>query len=256
MFAHPAPQILRSQAECTVAYALPPCARTEVPPMARLGLLGLALWGTGCGCGDDAAVSDGDADTDSDTETDPANCDAGEVFCDPGCYDLSRDPQHCGDCDRACLPGSTCDAGECVSGGDCGADPTPPGGDCPGVCTGGCAQNLCTIDCGGNNCDGDDIVCPPGFACLVLCDGQDHCDSGSITCAEGYACTVDCGGGNDACGDQNVDCNGASSCSVRCEADACSGMQIDCSAGACSATCEGDPQPDVQCNDACSCVEC
>jgi hypothetical protein len=125
------------------------------------------------------------------------------------------------------------------------------------VCTGGCdAQKVCTIDCiGMTACEGATIDCPPGYACHVICDGQDSCDTATINCPPEYACDVTCTGGNDACGDVNMNCTDGS-CYVQCDADACAGMVVACGTGACSADCQGMPAPQVDCAAACACQGC
>ena len=40
-------------------------------------------------------------------------CGAGQVNCQDGCYDLSADPDHCGNCDHACKVSQTCESGQC-----------------------------------------------------------------------------------------------------------------------------------------------
>lgn len=142
----------------------------------------------------------------------------------------------------------------------CGALPDPPGSAmCPAVCTGGCtAENVCVIDCGmPAMCDGATIDCPQDYACKIICNGQDSCDSSTINCPDIYWCSLECGGGNDACGSMStVNCTDGW-CSVECEADACDMMQVQCGAGACSATCTGMPFPILNnCPASCGCTEC
>jgi hypothetical protein len=204
-------------------------------------------------------------------------CSPGQTECQGGCVDVTTDPFHCGACGNVCtLDLPICEAGECVAfGGTVDAGVTPadaggavdappgcpnpvaPGGACPQACTGGCDGNVCTIDCTGAGapCDGADIVCPPEFDCVVLCNGVDACDSGTITCPPDYGCTVTCGGGNDACGDQVITC-GDGACSVSCEADSCQGATVECGLGPCTATCGGPPQPAVNCGSSCACTGC
>jgi hypothetical protein len=137
----------------------------------------------------------------------------------------------------------------------CAEDPQPPGGgECPQACT-SCNGDTCVIECIDGGCDSQDIVCPEELACLVICEGVDSCDSGTITCPPTYACEIQCGGGNDACGDQQIQC-GEASCSIDCEADACSGATVQCGDGPCTASCGGEPVPTLDCGNTCECNEC
>jgi hypothetical protein len=43
---------------------------------------------------------------------------------------------------------------------------------------------------------------------------------------------------------------------VQCGNDTCTGMNVSCGAGACSAGCQGMPAPTVDCGNACSCTPC
>jgi hypothetical protein len=179
----------------------------------------------------------------------------------------------CGDDSTGVPPGGDGGPSDGASGGDglggvdgpgggpdgsgmCPSDPSPPGtATCPDVCTGGCTDGVCTIDCATHNCDGDTHDCPEEYACAIVCTGVDHCDGGEVNCPPDYPCSVSCGGGNDACGDLELNC-GNGSCSLQCEADACSGATITCGDGACSASCDGTPAPTVDCGGSCSCTEC
>ena len=142
--------------------------------------------------------------------------------------------------------------------GSCTADPTPPGtSSCPSECTGGCDAHTCTIDCRNHNCDGDNIVCPQEYACVVDCYGVDNCDGGSVTCPDLYACTLKCGGGTDACGNQELNCGSSGSCRMECDGDACPGETITCGAGACSGACTpGADMPTPVCGSSCLCAGC
>ncbi len=186
-------------------------------------------------CGSDAAGDDDIIDAAAAADADPNAPDAAAAVAD-------ANPVFGADANPACDP-----------------DPVAPGaGSCPGDCTGGCTGTLCTIDCENNNCDGDDIVCPEDFDCLVICGGADHCDSGTITCPPDYGCTVQCTMGNDACGDQQIEC-GAGPCLIECAPDTCNGAQVNCGDGACGASCgasgPGD-LPQLDCGGSCDCTEC
>ncbi len=147
--------------------------------------------------------------------------------------------------------------GEADASPNCPDDPVAPGSNtCPGECTGGCAGNVCTIDCRGDGtCDGDTIDCPPEYDCLILCEGVDACDTGTVNCPPLYGCTLSCSGGIDACGDQQINC-GAGPCVVECGTDTCQGAMVNCTEGPCTAACTGQPPPTVNCGNSCSCTEC
>lgn len=134
---------------------------------------------------------------------------------------------------------------------DCTPDPEPLGGFCPPTCTNGCAGNVCQVLCNSpNQCQ--TIDCPPGFACEVLCEGQDACDGGTVNCTD-LACSVSCSDGTDACGDMHIYCGAQASCSLTCTGGAgpCMGTQLHCGSGPCTATCETDVIPTVHPADSC-----
>jgi hypothetical protein len=173
-----------------------------------------------------------------------------------GCYDPDLSGRDGGPGDVLVRSDARADAGQDAAYA-CGVDPPAPGGDaaCPTGCTGGCVDGVCTIDCATRNCMNDSLVCPPNYACVVVCNGADACDTGDVTCPDGYACTLTCGGGPDACGDVLVTC-GTGTCLVECEADSCAGMTVMCGSGACTAVCGGTPKPGLSCGEACACTPC
>lgn len=134
---------------------------------------------------------------------------------------------------------------------DCPPDPEPLGGFCPPTCTNGCAENVCQVLCNSpNQCQ--TIDCPPGFACEVLCEGQEACDGATINCTD-LACSVSCSDGNDACGGMHIYCGEEASCSLACIGGAgpCMGTQLHCGSGPCTATCDTDVNPTVNPADSC-----
>ena len=140
---------------------------------------------------------------------------------------------------------STTDSSSCVP------DPEPLGGFCPPLCTNGCVDNVCQVLCNApDQCQ--TIDCPPGFACEVLCEGQDACDGGTVNCTD-LACSVSCSDGNDACGDMHIYCGAQASCSLTCTGGAgpCTGTQLHCGSGPCTATCDTDINPTVNPADSC-----
>lgn len=135
----------------------------------RLLILGIAmLAGAGLGCG-----SVGNA------------CRPGEAECECAT-------------DMVCDEGLECDEGVCIEP-EVLCTGEPPGGDCPPLCTGGCTaypgyeeQTICQIDCDLGACVGEDLVCPPGFACTLRC-GWDECADVRFQCPETYNCFLRCG---------------------------------------------------------------
>lgn len=143
--------------------------------------------------------------------------------------------------------------------------PQPDAFVCPDVCSGGCANGVCTVDCSSEySCVGQ-VACPPGIPCEVTC-GYESCD-GEIDCSEASSCTIECTGeyaceGSITCGSGTctvicagyacsgpIDCSMASQCSINCFDDyACEGS-ITCGSGRCEVACAGD----YACTDAISC---
>lgn len=118
----------------------------------------------------------------------------------------------------------------------CPVLPAPPTA-CPAACTGGCNQDLCTIECSAfRDCMLEVIACPSGWRCVVDCSGELACSvPGQIACADGE-------------------------CEVRCSgAGACGGAAITCGAGPCRVLC--DPlsaafvPPVITCGESCTCSE-
>jgi hypothetical protein len=145
----------------------------------------------------------------------------------------------------------------------CGVAPIPPGDDdddeCPDVCTGGCAANVCLIDCSGDDsCEELSVDCPPGFACSIDCLGVESCQKMQLRCADLYACTILCNGPH-SCKDMKVACS-SGTCAVTCSyKDACEHMRLACTSGSCDAICAADldhlPTLD-NCTSACRCTPC
>ncbi|MBW2456154.1 MAG: hypothetical protein JRI68_16665 [Deltaproteobacteria bacterium] len=159
-------------------------------------------------------------------------------------------------------PETECNQGEHCQGdgtcGTCGIATTPTGGTCPGVCSGGCANDVCVIDCGTTNCKNGTVACPAGFACEVQCPGLQDCQGATIDCPAAHACTVDCAG-TQSCKGAAINCSSDGPCSVSCSNanQACQSAVVTCGTNACTASCAGpnDP-PTVTCGSACACTAC
>jgi len=206
-----------------------------------------------CGGTDALAPPDAGSGSDSAANDAAANTEAG-----PGPNDAAD--ARAGGADGGDM-GPAADTG----GATCSPDPTPAGGGCPDVCTGGCKDGVCTIDCAGPaKCDAmGSITCPEDFACSIVCKELDACDGLTIDCPSENACHLVCDGGKDACGDVTLNC-GAGSCTMACGSPntVCDGSAVKCGGGPCSVSCAHPPggvgatQPDVTCGGACACATC
>ncbi len=152
--------------------------------------------------------------------------------------------------------GSTSSSGGGFGGGDCGLEPTPPGGSCPSECTGGCANETCTIDCNGDEaCRDAQLTCPPDFNCVLECGGQSGCRNATLACPESYTCVVTCTG-EAGCRDLEITCSTSGTCELSCSSidEACRGADLRCGSNTCTATCDNTThQPKVTCGSSCAC---
>ncbi len=113
-------------------------------------------------------------------------------------------------------------------------DPEPGQGACPPRCSGGCALGTCTITCNEEApCLAIDLVCPQGWPCVVLCDGQDACPESTVHCSDG-PCELQCS-----------------------EADSCDGVVMMCGVQACNAWCSEDDAgvEAIACGSSCHCQD-
>jgi hypothetical protein len=160
----------------------------------RCGLILVFLLGSACGGTEPGADDD---------------CGAGQTACDGVCVDLAVDPDHCGECGRACADGQSCADGACA---------------CPGG----------RIDCDGRCIDPltDDAHCGTGSTCeeLGACEGHLTCRAGSCGCPDGRV----------ACGGECIDpWNDPAHCGTgtTCEELVACGEGLLCESGSC--TCPG-----------------
>lgn len=93
-------------------------------------------------------------------------CPGGQVKCGDGCFDLSGDAAHCGDCGSACGPGEVCQDAECTMVANC----TPMS--CPGL----------------SYCQLETKQCTPGCQFSAQCGDGEACDTINhvCVCAEGF----------------------------------------------------------------------
>ncbi len=136
-------------------------------------------------------------------------CTGGEQCCPSGCTNVNTDPDNCGYCGNACVPGGTCAGGACQT---CNGGPVCTGSDT--CCPGGCVNtSIDPSDCGycGNICAaGDSCIggkcqtspaCGTGPACTggeTCCSGEcvnttsdaNNCDGCGNVCQTGYSCVA------------------------------------------------------------------
>lgn len=104
---------------------------------------------------------------------------------------------------------------------------------------GTCEQGWCVIDSDSNG----EVTCPAGMPCTVICDEQDKCKNG-VKCGLATSCVVRCTA-DAACQDRGVDCGSAATCNVTCTgSSACQhgsngNRSVECRASACEVTCSG-----------------
>jgi hypothetical protein len=126
-----------------------------------------------------------------------------------GCFDLSSDPLHCGDCTRRCDPGWSCVMGNCKPGGDVCDPPCMNGHDCVGgvcTCMGGpaCApgETCCGNGCHNllndpQNCGECKNACRYAeLCCEAKCTTQDeqNCGECKMMCGPFQSCCLDSSG--------------------------------------------------------------
>jgi len=191
-----------------------------VPPDPRItyGALLLSLVTSACTpAGDDESASETAAPTSTSSAITPSGPSTGETpssstgstgdtapscagplaLCAATCVDLDHDPEHCGECDRACDDGLTCHEGLC--GVACGPTTTA------------CGESCADLELDPENCGECGKSCDPGESCITgactpeclpgtqLCAGEcvspsndeAHCGACETTCAEGQVCAYD-----------------------------------------------------------------
>jgi hypothetical protein len=152
-----------------------------------------------------------------------------------GCYDPAVR-----DCTIACTAGDRCGPGQvCGSDGWCAAPAvagrckalaTPDAHVAPRPDAGAAidASSSCALGCTAGTCDADGV-------CVIDCSADDSCPN-DVHCPIGLPCRVICG--NHACLG-HVDCTKATSCDVTCGGYGSCQNEIDCGAGACDVACTG-----------------
>ncbi|HWB75659.1 MAG TPA: hypothetical protein VG755_11910 [Nannocystaceae bacterium] len=141
----------------------------------------------------------------------------------------------------------------------CDADP-PAEGMCPAECNGGCVDGACRIECATMpmmaTCEGDAIVCPEGWPCVIDCRGNSACRDATIVCPSDHACALECAGDH-ACEKAHVEC-GAATCAVSCveHEHACTQTQVACGAANTQVTCdrEQDKPPHLEPDEGSACA--
>lgn len=203
----------------------------EVPAPYGAGTGGGQAGGADAGAGGaGAAASGGNASGGGGAGGGGGACEAPLAACpdEPGCFDTSDDPDHCGDRCEACLENGVC------AGGVCG---------CPAL----------TIECSN----------PPGCfdprTDLVHCgDCNTACDARTEVCSEGVCCPTGhayCVEPVPGCFDTSVEEAHCGDCGVSCELDeVCEGGDCVCQPGSHACPVESgcfDDEDDAHCGDTC-----
>ena len=111
----------------------------------------------------------------------PPTCPAGQTLCGTGCFDLTANLSHCGDCARACPPASvSCSGGAC----NCGSGLRYCAKTNVCVNTQGSLLNCgdCYVACTGTN----PRCC--GGGCKDIAWNEQHCGSCEHACGTGKVC--------------------------------------------------------------------
>ncbi|APR82637.1 BNR repeat domain protein [Minicystis rosea] len=171
--------------------------------------------------------------------------------CSGMCVDTSNDPQHCGECGKACAAGEYCAMGSCQS--NCGQLTACSGmcvdtnndpkncGECGKACAAGeyCAMGSCQSNCGQLT------------ACSGMCVDTDNDPKNCGACGKACAAGQSCGGGNclsAPCGPGQTTCGSglAQHCAkIATDPQNCGGCGFVCptgkvcSAGQCGLHCTG-----------------
>lgn len=137
--------------------------------------------------------------------------------------------------DRSSIDGGAAPADDGVDAGDPGTgdiDAAPP---CPPGCS-SCDGAICRVDCSGSRCNtGTDILCPPGWSCLIECTGRRACRDGRVRCIGD--CEIVCRG-DEACERSPVECQG-NGCAISCDGSRACDQGVDCTAIDCAIECTG-----------------
>jgi hypothetical protein len=161
-------------------------------------------------------------------------CVAPAEACGDACFDLSRDPKHCGSCTRACGEDQTCRDSECACAGQLKA--------CGSACVDTNSDEAhcgdCDKRCGdGQSCEAGVCKCASGTACGSACadlnTDEKNCGLCGKSCADGQTCQsgVCCAMGLSVCDGECVDlksdegncgkCGEGCPAGVSCEASSC-----------------------------------
>lgn len=174
-------------------------------------------------------------------------------------WDLLRDPQHCGQCNRPCGPGLECCGGLCVNTATSATHCGGCGGNCQGetCCGGRCfATETSTTHCGacGRACDEGEVCC--GDACADLRTDGAHCGTCPNSCGGGDVCcggechapaSSECNGCLQTCGGGTVCCQG-SCVDTSSNPDFCGGCGRACGEGELCCAGECFPNDEDHCN--------
>jgi hypothetical protein len=158
-----------------------------------------------------------------------------------------------------------CDtSGACNSIFQCGNTPQPWGTTCPAECSyclNMSSRPECVIDCFNRSgtCRDQEVTCPDGFDCTVLCqdttqnnEPSNACERARIECPPEAHCVVDCDDGDYSCYQAVVQCSVNGTCETNCGlTTACLGTSIICGHQWCHANCQGVVKPDMYAGTSC-----
>lgn len=137
----------------------------------------------------------------------------------------------------------------------CEPQPEPPGGPCPEICTGGCDQTTCHVQCSRSGaCQGSTIQCPADWRCEIECTAASACEGATIQCPPEYGCQITCGSAR-ACRDTIVECSDGA-CQAQCgnANDVCDQLDFRCGVSDSVVTCELPADVAITMNPASSCA--
>ena len=110
-------------------------------------------------------------------------------------------------------------------------------GACPAVCSGGCEEGICTIDCGGEGACITEVRCPAGWPCRIACGGSRACTAATFDGSNASSLSVVCAGG-ESCVAADMICPTSGDCGVLCGgAMSCVSFSLACGPGRCAADC-------------------
>ena len=74
-----------------------------------------------------------------------------------------------------------------------------------------CENNIDECD---DPCRSENIECPAGMMCTIVCDGYSSCRDSTVACTDGQGCLLQCSGGENSCFNTAFTCSG--DCGLEC----------------------------------------